>query len=100
MKIYLWNHAEGRKTSAKEKIEAIDDDNKIISYSLFDGEISEGYKSLRGTLQVINKENGGIVKWTFEYEKLQENITAASPDSFLDFAAKVTKDIDDHLVKA
>jgi len=40
------------------------------------------------------------VKWTFEYEKLSENITAASPESYLDFATMVTKDIDDHLVKA
>ncbi|TKY69290.1 MLP protein 43 [Spatholobus suberectus] len=91
---------EGQKTSAKEKIEAIDDDNKSITYSLFDGEISESYKSLRGTLQVIDKENGGVVKWTFEYEKLKENISAPSPDSYLDFAAMVTKDIDAHLSKA
>ncbi|RDX64233.1 MLP-like protein 31 [Mucuna pruriens] len=90
---------EGKKRSAKEKIESIDDDNKSITYSLFDGEISESYKSLRVTLQVIDKENGGVVKWTIEYEKLKENIVAASPDSYLDFAAKVTKDIDAHLVK-
>ncbi|CAJ1932478.1 unnamed protein product [Sphenostylis stenocarpa] len=91
---------EGKRRSAKEKIEVIDDDNKTITYSLFDGEITESYKSLRCTLQVIEKENGGIVKWTLEYEKLSENITAASPDLYLDFAVKVTKDIDDHLLKA
>jgi len=62
--------------------------------------VSESYKSLKGTLQVTDKENGAIVKWTFEYEKLSENITAASPESYLDFATMVTKDIDDHLVKA
>ncbi|ESW25296.1 hypothetical protein PHAVU_003G023600 [Phaseolus vulgaris] len=91
---------EGKKTSVKEKIEAIDDDNRILTYSLFDGEISESYKSFKGTLQVIDKENnGGIVKWTFEYEKLSENITAASPESYLEFASVVTKDIDDHLLK-
>jgi len=96
----LWNDVEGKKTSVKEKIEAIDDDNRILTYSLFDGEISESYKSFKGTLQVIDKENnGGIVKWTFEYEKLSENITAASPESYLEFASVVTKDIDDHLLK-
>lgn len=52
----------------KEKIEAIDGDNKTISYNLFDGQISEGYKSLRGALEVIDKENEGIMKWTFEYD--------------------------------
>ncbi|QCD89656.1 MLP-like protein 43 [Vigna unguiculata] len=90
---------EGKKTSAKEKIEVVDDANKTIIFSIFDGEIGESYKSLRATLQTIDKENGGIVKWTYEYEKLSENITAPSPQSFLDFVILVTKDIDDHLVK-
>ncbi|RHN77959.1 putative START-like domain-containing protein [Medicago truncatula] len=91
---------EGKKQSAKEKVETIDDDNKVITYSFFDGEVGESYKSLKVTLQVIDKEHGGgIVKWTFEYEKLKEDITGPSPDSFLEFAAKVTKDIDAHLIK-
>jgi len=91
---------EGKKQSAKVKIETIDDDNKIIIYSIFDGEVSENYKSLKAILQVIHKEHGGgIVKWAYEYEKLKEEITGASPDSYLDLAVKVTKDIDSHLVK-
>ncbi|CAI8605509.1 unnamed protein product [Vicia faba] len=96
-----WEYTiEGKKVSAKEKIEAIDDDNKTLTYSLFDGEVSENYKSFKSTIQVIDKEHGGgIVKWTFEYEKLNEDITGASPDSYLALAEKVTKDIDAHLVK-
>ncbi|KAL5071063.1 hypothetical protein RYX36_021950 [Vicia faba] len=95
-----WEYTlEGKKQSAKEKIETIDDDNKIITYSVFGGEVGESYKSLKVTIQVIDKELGGLVKWTFDYEKRKEDITAASPNSFLDFAAKVTKDIDAHLVK-
>ena len=62
--------------------------------------MSENYKSLKAILQVIHKEHGGgIVKWTYEYEKLKEEITGASPDSYLAFAVKVAKDIDSHLVK-
>ncbi|KAK7273854.1 hypothetical protein RIF29_14918 [Crotalaria pallida] len=90
----------GKKTTIKTKIEAIDDENKTITYSLFDAEISESYKSLKATLQVIYKENVALVKWTYEYEKLKENITAPSPESCLDIATKVTKDIDAHLIKA
>nr|AFK45005.1 unknown [Lotus japonicus] len=90
---------EGKKTIVKEKIQAVDDDNKLITYSLFDGEISEGYKSFIMTLQVTDKEIGGLVKWTIEYEKLKENITASSPDTFLAFATTVTKDIDANLVE-
>ncbi|KAK7273858.1 hypothetical protein RIF29_14922 [Crotalaria pallida] len=96
-----WDYSiEGKKTNAKSKIEAIDDENKSISYSLLDGEVGESYKSLKVILQVNDKENGGLVKWSIEYEKLNENNVAASPESYLDFAIKVTKDIDAHLVKA
>ncbi|GAU30867.1 hypothetical protein TSUD_15530 [Trifolium subterraneum] len=92
---------DGKKLSAKAKIESIDDDNKIITYGIFDGEFSENYKSLKTIIQVIDKEHGdgGIVKWTYEYEKLKEDITGVSPELILDFAIKVTKEIDAHLIK-
>ncbi|XP_057739252.1 MLP-like protein 43 [Arachis stenosperma] len=95
-----WDYTiEGKKTSAKEKIEAIDDENKTITYSLFGEKISNDYKTLKGTIKVSDKvSGGGIVKWIFEYEKHKENITAASPQSYLDFAIKVTQDIDAHLI--
>jgi hypothetical protein len=61
--------------------------------------VSEIYKSLKAIIQVVDKEHGGgIVKWTYEYEKLKEDISL-SPESFLAFAIKVTKEIDAHLVK-
>jgi hypothetical protein len=91
--------ADGKKLSAAVKIESIDDDNKAITY-LFDEELRENYKSLKGIIQVIDKEHGGgIVKWTFEYEKLKDDITGVSPDSYLNVAVKVAKEIDAHLVK-
>ncbi|MED6156586.1 hypothetical protein PIB30_015685 [Stylosanthes scabra] len=98
-----WDYTiEGKKTSLKEKVEAIDDENKTITYSLFGEEISENYKTLKSTVKVSDKgsSGGGIVKWTFEYEKHKENITAASPQSYLDFVIKVTQDVDAHLSKA
>ncbi|KAI5394440.1 MLP-like protein 34 [Lathyrus oleraceus] len=95
-----WKYTiEGRKHTTKEKIESIDDENKIITYNVYDGDATDSYKSFKVTLQVIDKEHGGVVKWSIEYEKLKEDITAASPDSYLVLFAKVTKDIDAHLVK-
>ncbi|KAK2399522.1 MLP protein [Trifolium repens] len=92
---------DGKKSSSKAKIESIDDDNKVITYSIFDGEMSENYKSLKTIIQVVDKEHGGgIVKWTYEYEKLKEHISDhLSPELILDFAIKVTKEIDAHLSK-
>ncbi|KAL4277528.1 MLP-like protein 43 [Arachis hypogaea] len=99
--VQQWDYTiEGKKTSAKEKIEAIDDENKTITYSLFGEEISNDYKTFKGTIKVSDKgSGGGIVKWTFEYEKNKKNMTAASPQSYLDFAIKVTRDIDAHVAK-
>ncbi|GAU30869.1 hypothetical protein TSUD_15550 [Trifolium subterraneum] len=96
-----WEYTiDGKKLSAKAKIESIDDDNKVITYNVFHKEVSEDYKSFKGIIQVIEKENGGgIVKWTFEYEKLKEDIIGASPESYLNVAEKVVKEIDAHLLK-
>ncbi|XP_058728488.1 MLP-like protein 34 [Vicia villosa] len=95
-----WEYTiEGRKHTTKEKIESLDDENKVIIYSVYDGDVADSYKSFKVTLPVIDKEHGGVVKWSIEYEKLKEDITAASPDSYLVLFAKITKDIDAHLVK-
>ncbi|GAU30870.1 hypothetical protein TSUD_15560 [Trifolium subterraneum] len=97
-----WEYTiDGKKISATVIIESIDDDNKVITYSIIDKEVNEDYKSLKGIIQVIDKEHGdgGIVKWTFEYEKLKDDITGVSPDSYLDVAVKVAKEIDAHLLK-
>jgi len=64
--------------------------------------VSESYKSFKGTLEVFDceldiNEYGSLVRWTFEYEKLKEDITGACPDLYLDLVAEVTKDIDYHL---
>jgi hypothetical protein len=41
-----------------------------------------------------NFETPLIVKLNYEYEKLKEHITGLSPELILDFAIKVTKEID------
>ncbi|GAU30866.1 hypothetical protein TSUD_15520 [Trifolium subterraneum] len=96
-----WDYTiDGKKISSKVKTESINDDNKAITYVLYDGNVSENYKSFKGTIQVTDKKfGGGIVKWTYEFEKLKEDITGASPDSYLDFSMNLTKEIDAHLVK-
>ncbi|CAI8605515.1 unnamed protein product [Vicia faba] len=95
-----WEYTiDGEEESAKGKIEGIDDENRVITFSLFDGDVSENYKSFKGTLQVMDGEYGALVTWTFEYEKIKEDITGAVPVLYLDLVAEVTKDIDAHLVE-
>lgn len=76
----------------------IDRENKTLTFNLFDGDLGEQYKSLKAKLQVIEKGNGALAKWTYEYEKAREDVPP--PHAYLDFATKVTKDVDAHLIKA
>lgn len=82
----------------KEKIE-VDDENKLLKFNVIEGDVQQEFKSFRPSVQAIAKEDGNLgslVKWVIEYEKLNEDVK--DPDNYLGIAAKVTKDIDDHLV--
>lgn len=82
----------------KEMIEAIDDENKTIKFKILDGGVLKYYNSFESTIQVTAKEKGSLVKWAAEYEKLTDD--APEPKVQLDFALELTKDIDNHLLKA
>ncbi|KAJ1427921.1 START-like domain superfamily [Sesbania bispinosa] len=70
-----------------------------ITFNLFDGEVSKNYKFLKISLQVIDKgDAGGVAIWTYDYEKLNEDIPP--PYRYLDLITEGTKDIDVHLLKA
>lgn len=89
----------GKVETFKESIEAIDDENKSISFKIFDGEVSKDYKLLKVHLQVIDKEEGGAVTvWTIEYEKQNED--TKPPYRYLDIITDATKDVDAHVQKA
>ncbi|KAJ1425397.1 START-like domain superfamily [Sesbania bispinosa] len=95
-----WTYTiDGKVTTCKESIEVLDEENKSITFNLFEGDVEQHYKILKINLQVIDKENGGaITKWTVEYEKVNESVEP--PYGYLDYLTKVTKDVDDHLLKA
>ncbi|XBI56490.1 hypothetical protein VPH35_038071 [Triticum aestivum] len=50
-------------TFAKEKVEVADDEKKVVSYSVVDGELVSFYKNFRVTVQVTDKgaDGGGAV---------------------------------------
>ncbi|CAF2194881.1 unnamed protein product [Brassica rapa] len=61
------------------------------------GIIETTYKSFVITLQVTPKEGepGSVVHWHFEYEKINEEV--AHPETLLQFAVEVSKELDAHL---
>ncbi|KAL5763272.1 hypothetical protein ACOSP7_019536 [Xanthoceras sorbifolium] len=86
--IKLWKYIiDGKTEIFKERVH-FDDKDKCIT---MDGK----YKVI---FQVLNKDEGGLVKLSLEYEK--HKATDEPPYQYLDFVAGLIKDIDAHLVKA
>ncbi|XP_010913536.1 MLP-like protein 423 [Elaeis guineensis] len=97
--IRLLKYAEGAPivTFAKERVEVADDGNKLVSYSVIDGELVSFYKPFKVTLQVVPKSDGGLVKWWLEYDKVNEEVP--QPDFILGTAVKTFKDLDAYLLQ-
>ncbi|KAK2635474.1 hypothetical protein Ddye_030266 [Dipteronia dyeriana] len=96
--IKLWKYTIDGKTEVfKERIH-FDDKDKCIIMDGVGGHALEKFKKYKGIFQVINKDEGGLVKLTLEYEKHKE--ADEPPSQYLDFVAALIRDIDEHLVKA
>eukprot|EP00262_Sarcandra_glabra_P011091 TRINITY_DN26796_c0_g1_i1.p1 TRINITY_DN26796_c0_g1~~TRINITY_DN26796_c0_g1_i1.p1 ORF type:complete len:169 (+),score=45.42 TRINITY_DN26796_c0_g1_i1:50-508(+) len=85
-------------TFSKEKIVAADETNKVVSYSVVEGEIVNFYKNLVATLQITPKGDGHLAKWSVEYEKANEEVP--DPDMIQEMAVKTFNDLDAYLLKA
>ncbi|KAK8959384.1 MLP-like protein 34 [Platanthera guangdongensis] len=88
----------GSRPFAKEKIEVVDHEKKLVTYSVIDGEILNYYKSFSPTLGVASKADGGaVVTWSVEYEKLNEVVPEA--EIIKELAVQTLKELDAYLLK-
>ncbi|XP_058756926.1 MLP-like protein 34, partial [Vicia villosa] len=88
---------DGEIHTCNESIEEVDDENKKITYKLFGGDI-DNFTVFKLILEVINKADGtAAVKWTIDYVKINEDVD--TPNGWMDYLSKSTRDIDGHLVK-
>ncbi|KAB2624190.1 MLP-like protein 329 [Pyrus ussuriensis x Pyrus communis] len=96
--VKLWKYTlDGNVETFKEKVE-IDEANKWVSLTALEGShVLDNYKSYKIIFQATPKSEGGSVKITLEYEKLNEN--DPPPQKYLSFMVNVIKDIDAHLLK-
>lgn len=79
----------------------MDDENKSITFKVVEGEILNHFNIFKSHLQVKAKDDddeGSLVKWALEYEKVNEAVP--DPRAYLDFAVNVTKDIETHHLQA
>ncbi|KAK9063684.1 hypothetical protein SSX86_017555 [Deinandra increscens subsp. villosa] len=85
---------EGKAKVAKEVIDAIDEEKKLVSFKVIGGDIFDTFKSFLITVQVDTKGDENIVTWTMDYEKLNENVE--DPNSLMDFVISISKDMEKH----
>ncbi|CAL5396713.1 unnamed protein product [Camellia sinensis] len=88
----------GKKKVIKEVIEAIDEENKSVTFKVIGGDVTELYRTFKITVHVDTKGENNLVTWTFEYEKKSEDVE--DPNTLMDFAINVSKDIESHHLKS
>lgn len=90
--------ADGEAKVVKARTESIDPENNQVTYRVLDGDLMKEYKSFVITFQVTPKEGepGSIAHWHFEYEKINEEV--AHPETLLQFAVEVSKEMDEHIL--
>ncbi|KAK9671458.1 hypothetical protein RND81_12G031300 [Saponaria officinalis] len=95
-----WNYTlEGKKCVAKEVVEAVDVANKTVRFRIIEGDLLKDFKSMTITVHVIPNKGGVTgVKWIIEFEKIVDD--GPYPTGLIDFCIAVTKNIENHHLKA
>ncbi|KAI3864402.1 hypothetical protein MKX03_028438 [Papaver bracteatum] len=84
----------------KDKIEAIDDESRTVSFSVVDGDVLRMYPKFEYTLTVTplvtqGSDQSCLLKLSVEYEK--ENEDVPHPHQYVEFATSANKAIASHL---
>ncbi|CAK9180273.1 unnamed protein product [Ilex paraguariensis] len=89
----IWSYTfGGEKKVTRDIVEAVDDEKKSITWKLVEGSLLDLYKTMIITVDVDTKGKSSVVTWTFEYEKLNEDVEDAN--ALVDFHLVMTKDIE------
>ncbi|KAL7093625.1 hypothetical protein ACP275_11G050900 [Erythranthe tilingii] len=95
--IITWRYThDGKEKKAKEVIQAINEERKLMEFKMLEGDLMELYKAFVITFHVETKNDIDLVTWTLEYEMLNEVVE--HPLSLLSFFIDLTKDIETHHV--
>ncbi|XP_074271655.1 MLP-like protein 34 [Silene latifolia] len=94
MIIYL-SHIDGKRKTIKQKLEVVDEENKVMKFKCIDGELMKEYNYLIVTFEAVPVSNEtSKVIWTFEYEKKEPGLP--EPTAEMDALVTLAKEIDDH----
>ncbi|KAK8512890.1 hypothetical protein V6N12_030300 [Hibiscus sabdariffa] len=95
--VRLIHYAEGSPIVkvSKERIESVDEAEKIYVYCVIEGDLMKYYKSFIAKIVVVPKGESCSVKWSCEFERASEEIP--EPGVIKEFAVKNFVEIDDYL---
>ncbi|KAG6582125.1 MLP-like protein 43, partial [Cucurbita argyrosperma subsp. sororia] len=92
-----WRYVlDGKVGKGKKIIEDVDEEKNSFTWKLVEGDLLELYKNLKIIVQCIPKDEGSVIHYALEYEKLHEGIP--DPHSLFQLCADITKDIEAHLI--
>lgn len=88
------NVSDGKEQSAKQLIQSVDEEKKLIQLKTLEGDLLELYKTFVVTIHVETNDDIDLVTWTLEYEMRNEDVE--HPISLLSYFIDITKDIETH----
>ncbi|OAY29251.1 MLP-like protein 28 [Manihot esculenta] len=92
-----WTYVAGNCEKIKERIEAIDEKTRSITFNFLEGDVLNYYKSYKASLEVTTMDEVSLAKWTLEYEKKDDHIPP--PHKYLELLANFNKAVDSYLLK-
>ncbi|KAI3963013.1 hypothetical protein MKW98_028953 [Papaver atlanticum] len=91
----------GSRMVSKQKITAVDNKNRSITYTVLEGDDMEGFNGFKYDLDITPKscttDGTSLVKWSVEYEKANEDV--ADPVGILKACEIVTAGMNLHLLE-
>ncbi|XP_074262937.1 MLP-like protein 31 [Silene latifolia] len=97
--IIQWHYTlDGKTGLAKEVIEDIDEEKRIIKFRVIEGEFLTEYKNMWVTVHVIPKGDIDAVLWEVEFERFDD--FGPYPTNLMDFFITLTRDVEAHHLNA
>ncbi|KAK1380584.1 MLP-like protein 34-like [Heracleum sosnowskyi] len=91
----IWKYSmDGKQMVEKHRVEAIDEEQKQVTYKVIEGELLKSFKIFVINVHVDTSGVDNLVTWSFDYEKVDESIK--DPTEYLDFVLRINKDIETH----
>ncbi|XP_057778318.1 kirola-like [Salvia miltiorrhiza] len=93
--IICWRYThDGKQKKAKEVIQSIDEEKKLIELKIIEGDMMELYKAFVVAVHVETTGDIDLLTWTLKYEMLNEDVE--HPISFLSYVIDITKEVEAH----